>query len=1310
MRYIPHMLQSDVSDPGRALMLGAGFAKLYGLPNQLLAPVGLSVTPEPSANDTPASEASQESSPGYEADGSGSAGSVSPLEDSPANEQSSSDDSRGKARDCLSTNDSSRASPPSTDPTTVSQSAPSHSYHDKQHDGLGAVKTLPVLPRHVGKDPATSSASLGRTTPPSAPFITPPHATQCDLFLFGKGESASPVPPRPGMTTPDRREVKLALQEHSAEQGARQLNSTARFARRTLDFQSSYLDPNANSDARLEAGGSPLQYTRATTSRPLSPIAPQTKHNDHLLNFENLAKMNRQEMRLQLLAGIPTSLTTTSPSRSYGGGNGPLVSRAVGSPYNVWCTSLQVGPLLEALRRTFKLTLPILQLSRGPDTLKSMLQIVEYAAAVTSSFRLTRYCIRSMLRRQSDLAFSLLRTDFTREALISTMTRHSNGSINAQVKSSRQSLTGLNLMSSASASTDDMAASKIVYDSYAASPFGKTVLPAGSVDLGFSVFDLDWRHTEPEAIFSTTNVSSELSTFLKARGDEFAKGGLLYVTYCQASAPALSRSVSASHTPLPCSMPFEHCSHGIVEPSIHSKDVWRPVKSVMAVCIQRLVTRTVISSSLAHQLLTTSFRPVSVQSTIETLAELKSVWAVEASRLGHQKAVTLLRSHNVELHDDPAQHGVAITLEPLRFSSATDAECRATRTVDLVKSIYDHHLRLTLTAAGWGNNRVEYALADIYGTLLEKVHEGALQESLSLKPWPNNMTLCPSIVNADAIRDADALSVQLSLSSVDHQAHGRSNMRGLGRGMHSVGRPRLACRTVPRTVFSPTACRSSTLSVRDGNPPLRPRQHLCLSGLNPFAPSADVPASWLLKRTPGGGSKQIERNHHHLLPVEFDDWLGSVGYAEDTEQNGAIEIISLASGMSHTLIAYRSTNTGVERIFAVGRNESGQLGIGYNSQETTRNLVEGFQGDRILNVATLGLSGSFVLVENASGRNGLFAMGSSSRGQLGIPRKADSKERDDQLLSRATLVPRPQDMQGSIISIAAGLEHFLALTDQGEVYGSGINTDGQIGSGLSDSDVTVLTRIQLPKGEQPEHIRAGADTSLIITSQGSVWSWGNSEYAQALHGRKIDRIGTPTEVSLNFLSGAGVQDIQLGGSHAVLLDDRGQVYTAGYGAIAHGAELQAHSPTRADGLEGITRIRSGHGYAAAIKDRVNASPDIFAWGLNNPQGRLGLGKPSTCSHVHRATQVALPRISGADHLRLLDLQLGGDTIAFQAPFGWNDGFASRTTATAIKDGSTDLIRHGHAAATSLARGFSLRKRFAGCCLSTNNWKGSRFGS
>lgn len=99
------------------------------------------------------------------------------------------------------------------------------------------------------------------------------------------------------------------------------------------------------------------------------------------------------------------------------------------------------------------------------------------------------------------------------------------------------------------------------------------------------------------------------------------------------------------------------------------------------------------------------------------------------------------------------------------------------------------------------------------------------------------------------------------------------------------------------------------------------------------------------------------------------------------------------------------------------------------------------------------------------------------------------------VLPRATAVRLPPGA-GRIKQIESGFEHVLLLTETGEIYGTGCNTDGQIGLGAAEADVFGFTKVDLPAEIAQEggvaRISAGADTSALVTASGRVWTWGNS--------------------------------------------------------------------------------------------------------------------------------------------------------------------------------------------------------------------------
>ncbi|GAA5951146.1 hypothetical protein JCM8115_005068 [Rhodotorula mucilaginosa] len=452
-------------------------------------------------------------------------------------------------------------------------------------------------------------------------------------------------------------------------------------------------------------------------------------------------------------------------------------------------------------------------------------------------------------------------------------------------------------------------------------------------------------------------------------------------------------------------------------------------------------------------------------------------------------------------------------------------------------------------------------------------------------------------------------------------------------------------------MLSPATTRALTRTV----------SHLVLAGDNPLAPPGRSAAA------AAPSSRQAVSNPSPAQ-VPLSTWLASVGRETDVERG--YQIKHVAGGAGHQLVSYRNYE-GFDRIFALGRNEAGQLGVGFASQEGTRALVEGFEGDQVLAVRA-GVQSSYILVRDGDSTR-LYSMGNLARGRLGHATMTSSFNESESaageeprlhLVPRATAVTLPPEI-GPIKQIEAGFEHVLLLTESGDVYGTGCNTDGQIGLGDASGDVVGFTKIALPSEIVQEggvaRICAGADTSALVTESGRVWTWGNSEYAQALHDRKIDQILRPLAIDDSFVPpNRRLVDYRCGGSFALALDDRGSVYTAGFGALGLGASvLRSPRPRRVDALEGqgIERIRAGWGYAAAIRD---AGPEsaIFTWGLNSTHGRLGLGTlassrrsfdptkpPAVNMHVHVPEEVALP---------LRELGLDG-TVAGRESVRWRLG-------------------------------------------------------
>lgn len=215
--------------------------------------------------------------------------------------------------------------------------------------------------------------------------------------------------------------------------------------------------------------------------------------------------------------------------------------------------------------------------------------------------------------------------------------------------------------------------------------------------------------------------------------------------------------------------------------------------------------------------------------------------------------------------------------------------------------------------------------------------------------------------------------------------------------------------------------------------------HLLLAGKNSLSPP--------LAYTSGTSARQSPSNPS-IAPVPFSNWLGSVGRAEDVGEGWKLLPGGLAGGLAHALLAYKSAGT--HRVFAVGRNEAGQLGIGFASQEETRGMVEGFEGDAIVQAAASSQS-SYILLRregalvpspleqklhtdrSAEDSSALYSFGNLSRGRLGQPAFYPPRELEAHeepmlhLLPRATEIRLPPQL-ARIKRLAIGFEHLLVLS------------------------------------------------------------------------------------------------------------------------------------------------------------------------------------------------------------------------------------------------------------------------------------------
>ncbi|CCK77855.1 Regulator of chromosome condensation [Oleispira antarctica RB-8] len=238
-----------------------------------------------------------------------------------------------------------------------------------------------------------------------------------------------------------------------------------------------------------------------------------------------------------------------------------------------------------------------------------------------------------------------------------------------------------------------------------------------------------------------------------------------------------------------------------------------------------------------------------------------------------------------------------------------------------------------------------------------------------------------------------------------------------------------------------------------------------------------------------------------------------------------------------------------ERIYAWGRNNKGQAGIGAITKisddpataEATHPITPTLISapfDDVDLTETKFVSLAFNQnVSTALDVNGhVWSWGDGDNGQLGLG-IADDDIVDD------TDYTSPQKIAGlsNIVAISRGYYHCLLLKSDGSVLAFGRNAQGQLGDGTNDNKDTPVAVNGLTNIVQV----SAAIGSYALDQEGRLWAWGSNNYAQLANGTTdSDAHNIPTQVAID----EPIVSIASGKGHTLALTESGKVYAWGLNA------------------------------------------------------------------------------------------------------------------------------------------------------------------
>ena len=291
---------------------------------------------------------------------------------------------------------------------------------------------------------------------------------------------------------------------------------------------------------------------------------------------------------------------------------------------------------------------------------------------------------------------------------------------------------------------------------------------------------------------------------------------------------------------------------------------------------------------------------------------------------------------------------------------------------------------------------------------------------------------------------------------------------------------------------------------------------------------------------------QISAGYNHTMAIKDDAALwawgsnlnGQLGGGSTTDENTFIRIGSdadwaqISAGYNHT-VAIKDDGS----LWAWGNNAYGQLGDGANDitgaadKHAPTRIGAYFDWAQVV----AGNYCTFAIKDDGS----LWAWGSNA-GQLG----------DGTTIDRHT--PTRIGDDNDWLQIVAGGNHTVAIKDDGSLWAWGANWQGQLGDGAT-TDKQVPTRI----GDDNDWVRiaAGQNHTIAVKSDGSLWAWGWNRRGQLGIGvhdyaGAADR-NIPTRIGTDF----DWVWISAGQYHTVAVKNDGSLWTWGwseYGQLGDG--------------------------------------------------------------------------------------------------------------------------------------------------------------
>ena len=274
----------------------------------------------------------------------------------------------------------------------------------------------------------------------------------------------------------------------------------------------------------------------------------------------------------------------------------------------------------------------------------------------------------------------------------------------------------------------------------------------------------------------------------------------------------------------------------------------------------------------------------------------------------------------------------------------------------------------------------------------------------------------------------------------------------------------------------------------------------------------------------------------------------------------------------------------------------------------------------------------------------LYTAGDNLRGQLA--RTLDFYVDEDSVLTKVST-------SAKTIDVALGVDHIVVLDENGEVWTAGCNQYGALGIDENagkywyGTQIETLRKVTVGDGSvKIRAVAAGQYHTILIDENGGVWTAGYNSDGQLGRSENVNS-GTPNTV---FKKAEGLDNVKIigasgGTAHTVLLDESGNVWTAGsngYGELGRETNGMSSSVFGKADLQGATAAKFIAAGGTTIV--IDTDGNVRTSGING-HGQLGrdTGSESSDSKLLAVTDgidgaeiIAAATGAGAYHSVLLD--------------------------------------------------------------------------